>query len=382
MAGDDQPIIAKITEELTPSLSLWFGPDAIFAETHPDLSIRRWSFFLRYPIALPADASKHILVKIPRQPEMQTLEEAVAAQHLRATQQQEYEMLRAMAEAFSEQGNQTCCAIRPLTYLTDWNALVTEELSAQPLKDLIMRPQIVLGRPRSWFRLETALTGAGRWLRIFHEQLGALRTEPLSLDMMQREVDQTLDRLVYTSVVQPVDLTSVRASANRIMAGLLHEPVPTAILHGDFNCANILVTPDMRVTALDNNNSLRAPVYNDLAKLITDLATRKVQVFSQGLFVPGPSLARCQHAILAGYFADEPYNIQVLNFACALAVIRKWALDEQALLRAAVRFPMVVPLLRPLLRRYFWQVTSFYLRAATPVDSRWDWRGGLKYGNA
>jgi hypothetical protein len=366
IAGEAEQLIPQVTAALSAQLSAWFGVGATFSTPQPKLSPRRWSVFLHYPVQRPTGAPTTILVKIPRRPEIPTLAEAIAAEKLRLACQQEYQTLAAIAATHTAHASQSCTAIRPLAYLSDCNALVMEELQATPLKSLILTPQTLLARPAHQARIETTLTRAGQWLRIFHQNLGKSRSEPHAVDHLQQDVDQALQRLSALLPAQTT-LAPLQAALNTTLHTLQSVPLPVALLHGDFNCANILVAPDGRVAVLDNNTDLSGVIYHDLAKLLCDLATRKVQVLSQGLFLRPAHLARYRQALLTGYFGADAYQAQALDLALAVAILRKWTQDEQLLASMTGAKRLAAATLTPLLRRYFQQLVWSHLQPATPV---------------
>lgn len=351
----DRAIAAQIVARIVARLPEWFD-GATLAVSLPEVQVRQWSFFLRYPLRTADGKAGAVLVKIPREPGITTLGQAVAAAHLAPVTRQEYETLQAMAAVFAGEGA-PLGAIRPLVYLAEWNALVMEELPARPLKKLLLQPRMALGLPQDWQPFEAALASAGRWLRTFHEQLGERRTEPPGAWELRTEIERELGRLA------PLDAAPLRVAFDRALVAVTQRPMPVATLHGDFNCANILVLRDGCVAALDPNDSKRGPIYLDLGTLVADLATRKVQVLSNGLFVRRSRLENCRAAVLEGYFGAKPADIQMLDLACALAVVRKWALEEQTLTRARGARRLAARAYAVLMRRYFSRLVRRYLRS-------------------
>lgn len=360
-AIERHPVVGQITDRIEKHLAEWFGEGAVLAASLPAVQARKWSYMMRYEVHVPAGADTALLVKIPREPGIQTLDGAVKAEQWYAATRLEYDTLQAIATTFTADGAEIFCTIRPLVYLPAWNAIVMEEMPAEPLKTAMLRGRMILGIESDWQQFETALNRAGHWLRIFHERLGNPAFQPFDAAEAQAEIERDLSRLEGLTD-QQVELEPLRAAFERAVGGLSRVAVPVAALHGDFNCANILLSSDGRVSALDMNNNLRGSVYQDLATLVTDLFTRKVTFVAYGLFARSRHLERGARAVLEGYFGGEPWNDALLNVACALAVVRKWIQDEEALAQGSAASRLLKLPLRLGIRRYFWHLICRYLR--------------------
>lgn len=350
----NDPYIEQLTNRVSASLGEWLGRGATLDAPTPQMARLRQSFFLRYAVRMPDGASKTLIVKIPRQPGMTTLAQAIAATQLYAATQREYASLVAVADAFADAGSAHFC-IRPLTYLADWNALVMPAEPAQSLKQILLRPQMLFDLDRDWLLFERALTRAGAWLKIFHTRLGDAQIESLNARDLQNELDQEIDRLAR-ALPSTFDLRGLRDAFAQVISEVAGTPMPMVTLHGDFNCGNILVAPDGRVGAIDTKRRTRGSIYVDLATLVTDLLTRKLQVVSRGAFIRPQRLARCQEAILKGYFDSLRYDVRLLNLFSALAAVRKWTLDEEMLASARGINRLGAPFIRMQVRPYFQKV--------------------------
>ncbi len=350
------PLVCQITAQLGCAVPEWFG-SGVSLVPQPEMRQREWSFLIRYPLRGML-AGRALIVKIPREPSMESVEEAVAAQHLYAVGMGEYQTLCAIAVAFEQERS-----VRPLDYWPLWNALVMEEVEAPSLKSLFLRPVMALNRSQEWQPFEEALKASGQWLRHFHEEVGTLRYQPLERAALQQPIGHLLDQLAALSGgTQP--RAPLRAALARAMQQVNEEVVPTTMLHGDFNCANILVDRAGTIFVLDPNGDQRGPAYQELARLITDLSTRKEQVLSYGRFARPTRLARCRAAVVRGYFAGNPYDKHLLNLFCAVAVLHKWVENERTLASASGGARGAATLLAPLLRRYFAGVILRFLESA------------------
>jgi hypothetical protein len=359
-AIERHPVVTQITQELEAHLADWFGEGTTLTTPLPVIQSRKWSYLMRYGVRMPAGLDTALLVKIPREPGILTLDGAIKAEQWYAATRLEYDTLQAIATTFTEVSTEIFCTIRPLVYLPQWNAIVMEEMPAQPLKSALLKGRMIVGMAEDWHQFETALNRAGCWLRIFHEKLGNLTYQPFNAVDVRAEIERDLNHLEAVTA-RKVDTKTLRVAFERSLIALQKASVPVAALHGDFNCANILLSPDGRVSALDMNNNLRGSVYQDLATLITDLFTRKQAFMAYGLFVRNHRLERGADAVLEGYFGAEPYNQELLNVACALAITRKWIRDEEALAQSSAAVRLLNLPVRFGIRRYFWHLISRYL---------------------
>ncbi|HEX8683674.1 MAG TPA: phosphotransferase [Ardenticatenaceae bacterium] len=356
------PVVIQITDYLTGHVAGWFGENARLAEGDPSVTERTWSYMMRYEIAVPDGADTALLVKIPREPGIVTLDGAVKAERWYRATRLEYDTLQAIATTF--EGEEGFCSIRPFAYVPEWNALVMEEMPSQTLKKALLQRRMVLGGAEEWQTFETVLNRAGQWLRIFHDRLGNPESEPFDVAGARGEIERELSRL-DVATRQQVDARPLRAAFDRALAGLQRAVVPIATLHGDYNCVNVLVCADGRVSALDMNESVRGSIYQDLATLLTDLSTRKAIALVYGLTGKGRRLERCSGAVLKGYFGQQPYNREVLNLACALAVVRKWTRDEEAMAGGKATVRLLKWPVRYGFRRYFGRLAYVFLNAET-----------------
>lgn len=357
-------VIEQITTYIQSCLSAWFGNGASLALAAPGLRRRKWSFFIRYLVNRPAAPPLGLLVKVPRLKQMASLADAAAAQELVPFTQIEYETLVQVSAAFEREGMHAFRAIRPVAFLARWNAIVMEELPSQPIKNLLSRPGMILGIEEDWRPLINALLNAGRWLRIFHTQIGRVEMQPLLDQHIGREIEETVTELEQENHGR-ADLEPTRQMLKSRLEHIGDIFVPVANLHTDMTCANIFVTPDGRVGVLDPGASVRAPVYKDLAVILNDVRTRFVQVMTNGRGYPAERLEECKRAVLQGYFGAAPFDEDVLALYSALAVIHKWAQDEREL-RETRGSRLVAPLVSPYLRGFF---RSELMRYLSPVEA-------------
>lgn len=357
---NERAIISAITAHITSRLTEWFGQGAVLTGQRPEFRQLRRSFFIHYRVHSVSGGPKCLLIKVPRRPEKARLAQTILPGPHHAATQREYESLERIWVAFGQDGSGAYCVIRPLEYLPSWNAIAMEALEARSLKEALLRPRIVLGLARDWERIESAFERAAGWLGTFHERLGDRRPEYFPVEEARTEITQALDRLASAASRQ-IDLEPLRQAFAHVLDTLRGSTVPTATLHGDFYSSNILLTASGQVGAFDTKRLARGPVYVDLAALITDPVTRKIQVLSQGLFIRDQWLEGCQAATLRGYFGPEAWDRRALDLYCGLAVVRKWALDEEMMAVTSGLRRLAAYLAAPWVRRYFGQACRRYL---------------------
>jgi hypothetical protein len=350
MNDDDSFIAEQLAHALRTHLTQWYGHDADFVSLVPSVSRRPWSYLLRYQIAVQDGAGQSLLVKIPREPGIDTLAQAVKAEQWYRATELEYQTLRAIEAVFAKEA-QDFCSIRALAYLGEWNALVMEEMPASPLREVLLRPIGVLGSgaERRW--REMVMRRSGRWLRIFHTALGEPATDVNWITQTRAQVGHELLCLEH-AMSRRANLAPLRSAFERVLARQ-RENVPVATLHGDYSCANVLVRPDGRISVLDMNENVRGSVYQDLATLVVDLRTRKALVIRYAGLLQTRRLAELAGPVLEGYFGAEAHDAEALHLACALAVLRKWRQDEEAVLAARLGRAVPQRIVRHVFRRYY-----------------------------
>jgi len=355
---DTSPVLGQIAMQVQSAVPSWFGDGAVLCSTLPEIYQRRWSFMLRFLVQDEREQQTAILVKIARHEEM-ALEQATKEQSLLQRTEREYEMLSSIERIFkTHDGDWPFCFIRPLALMEQWNALVTEELQAQPLKEHLLRMRMGLGYVPAWRSFEEILKRSARWLRIYHEQMGDVNSEPLSQIGLWEKVEHILQQLENVASVD--DLEFIGNSVMQELKESANIEVPLAMLHGDFHCANILVMPDGRVGALDAD-CVRGPIYEDIAKLIADLETRSVQMLTRGRFIRSGQMQRCVATILDGYFGSEELNRKLLELFTVMAVLNKWVMDEGALSQTVGFQRLLRKLVASWRRQYFSRLVRHHL---------------------
>jgi hypothetical protein len=348
--------IYQSVNELVPS---WYGPTACLSERLPDLVRNRHSFMVRFEVRRKNGDPVKILGKIPTYKTTANLAESIAHPVLRNNAFRQFEWLAGIRQVFAAVGaDEEFCLIRPLGYLADTNAIIMEEIDGKTLKSIIPRP--LISTDIDYQRFDGYLRQCGKWLRIFHDQMGSLEIEPYPTEVIRRRIQETLCALAEITS-GAVAVSALQSAFSDILIELAGRPVAMSMEHGDMQCSNILVDHRARVGPIDPEVYERGPIYADLATLITDPVTRKNQVFSHGLYRPSWRLRQIEQACLRGYFGGQPYDRPVLGLHCALACAQKWLLDEQIIMASSGASANAARSWRPVMRHYFEQVIRGYL---------------------
>jgi Ser/Thr protein kinase RdoA (MazF antagonist) len=241
--------------------------------------------------------------------------------------------------------SQNLCAVRPLSYWPEWNAIAMEELKCRPLSAFHPRMSIQALRGPGAIAFETLLERAGRWLSIFHRTMGEMQIEPVSMPLLKSEFEDRLSQL-QEFLGPRKELIHVRKMFMERIDAFQDASLPLVRLHGDFKSSNILISTDGRLAAVDTKMRYRGPIYMDIAKLLCDLQTDHFSAMTLGVFAHSHAWRK---AFLSGYFGPEPCNERALQIYSVLAALDKWTWDEKLL---APRGPRYAPV-RLLLRRHF-----------------------------
>ena len=272
---------------------------------------RAWSYQFHFTVE-EGGRRRELIAKIPRWEEAPTLEQALLAGPQSATRE-EHRLLGEVEEMVTASGDAGLSAIPVLAYLPGLNAIVTGKIEAVPLRArLVVRSA------------ESSLAAAGRWLHRFHTEVGGAHSGSL-------DARDLATRLVEAAGALP-NASGVTAAAATIAAraeSLQGAEVTLAALHGDFNLSNVLVDAEGRVAVLDPNLE-EGPVFEDAAKLLTDLRARRTRALTRGV-VGSRHLAVRERAFLAGYRMDDG---PLLRFFRAAATVRRWIEAEERIVAA------------------------------------------------
>jgi len=364
LSEQDKLLIRRISEEIYARGEDWFGGHAKIKKTSPRITRLKNSFFLRYELSGNGIKLGTILVKIPREPGMEYLVQAVIPkQELVDRSISEFEMLEEVFNVVMKLKILALTAIRPLFYYPQWNAIVMEELPSRSLEDYGNDLATRLGiRPRTRL-FEEALYRTGQWLRMYHETLGRWRLEPFQANEVFQSVTQLIDQL-DEMVENQIDFGVIHEQFTSILNQLNGFVVPHVKLHGDLFFQNVIVTPDLRVALLDLNSQNWGPIYSDLSTLITELIEQKLKLSSFGFLMRRVELRRLVQIIVDGYSSREMDDQTILSLYCARSILGMWRWYEQRYKFASGKKKILFSFLNPIIRRYLHQEVNYFLSRA------------------
>lgn len=236
----DDPLFAPVLQRLATEREKLFGSERARLEPVQRLS-RRYSEVLRLRVD-DGERKSYAFLKVNRVASGISSDPAQLRRNLLqdfAHQQQAYESMR---------GNNVLAVARPIACFPDEFAVITEEVSGQPLEDAIRAHNL-----DAWLGDDAALQltfeRVGAWLRTFQERRPMQGT--VSVSALRSYVDVRLQHVVahggaFGAEQRRLVLRRFDALASEVRAEELAE-VP---IHGDLSLENVLVD-GQRVTAID-----------------------------------------------------------------------------------------------------------------------------------
>jgi predicted transcriptional regulator len=345
---DYEFLLSKLTPKIQANLPDWYGLDAKLSGP-PKIREREWSFFIRYPIRVSKAQDRAVLVKIRRCNSEMNIARAVANDLLKEEVKNEYNLLVKIKQTLTEEGNEFFFAINPLTYYNDLNALVMEEADIRPLKTYFRSPDMWIRNKRIAF--ENLLEHAGKWLRVYHDQIWDVKEKgDFFSNTLYENAQENLEQIKKTYSCS--NLTHAQKLLDELYRRYKGAILPHRNIHGDFNCANIFVTGDGKICSLDPKNSFGA-IYIDLAKIMTDLESCINQVLTNRTTAPLGILKSLNLSVLKGYFNQQPIDNVALDLFRILSLIEKWREDENKLEQSIGKPASFYYLAAPQMRNYF-----------------------------
>lgn len=352
-SGKDASILNTITTQITQHLDEWYGSSSELASSLPEIRSYANSFILRYEVKR-ADGNKAILVKIRRNPKMESLAQAIAAAEIHVNIPDEYKTLRRVYERIGD-GHTNFTAIRPLTYIEAYFAIVMEEFPAKSLRQLLYEHR----NHAHWDELKGNARKAGELLRFFHAGVHTITETPYTAKNILADVEGYASQLErYTR--GRVNATSiVNAFADKLSTRDIRS-ILCSEAHQDMTSDNVLCSQNGKVCLIDIKTK-PAPIYSDLALLLIHPESFRDQIFRAGRYFSPSLLKEYRNAILAGYFAESPMDPFLVNAFCALRVLDKWTMHEELLNRYKRLKRLVTRPLAPFVTYYFHGLFDRYL---------------------
>jgi thiamine kinase-like enzyme len=363
MALSDREWTTKLTEAVSSAVPDIFGKDACLASNEPERIDRRYSFMFRYRVESLQAGTHTVLVKIPHESWMQTMDEAITSEHIRDVTQGEYDVMTSIANVIDSSNVPGLFAIRPGACFPELGALLVEEYPLRMLKTSLTSIPIVFGVQKAWVEFEDQLERAGIWLRVIHTSFGDRQTTPLSNLGIQVQLESEFE--IIEKILNSRSLPALRTHFQSLFASLQTSEIPLASLHNDYHLGNVFVMKDGRVGVIDPNWVEREPIYEDLSSLLIDPVTRKQQVMSLGLTFRPSLYKRYEDAVLRGYFGDVKVPHSLIYFYSALDSLVKWRMNEEVLNESgSILHTILSALIKPYMRFYFQRLIKNFLEKA------------------
>jgi hypothetical protein len=360
MPETDAVIIDRLTRTLNSFVPSAFGTGYSLLPSKPVRVDRRYSFTFRYWMMDKGGKIHPLFVKIPHPSTMNTMEEAITSDRLRAEIKHESEIMRTIASVISRANHPGLFALDPGGVCLEFNAIVMEEIRLTMMKDYLVKWGILSGKPSDWENFEKLLNLAGGWLKIIHDEFHQGRFATLSDLRMDEMITSEFEALEKMSGFR---LAKLRSLFFEVCNSCKTIRIPISALHNDFHLGNIFVTEEGQVGALDPNWKDEGPIFEDLSSLLIDPLTRKFQVVFFGLLFRPSFYRRFEKAVLRGYFGEQASPPRLLFFYCAFSVLVKWRMNEEAIRRIRFRpFAIAGSLASKYFRLYFSWLIREYLR--------------------
>lgn len=266
---------------------------------------RIWSW--EFPIRVGGSFEADLLLKIPRWPEAQTLEGAVAAGEQPSTVA-EYEALVSIGNAVADSADPGLTMVEPIAFLPAVNGILMRRLEGRSLRRAV--------RPGSRGRdIATLFSRVGRLVNLIHG-IGSPSRRSIDGEVVAAEVGE-----VAVAAQQKVPelgfLLRRLAGVGEALDGVAE---PVGRVHGDLNMSNVLVDQAGRVAVIDPNPA-EGPQLADVALLSGDIRFDRWQLAPAGWIVSTAGRGRWAAALQS---ASGVENEIAWPFREALALGERW----------------------------------------------------------
>ena len=352
----DQAIIGEITNKIRASLGEWYGHGARLNTSAPEIRTYQYCFMLRYLVAISATQQKAILVKIRRNPKMDSLHQAIQSD-IHQTMIVEYQTLEFLYDRLRSAGKDFG-AIRPLLFMQKYFAILMEEYPSRTMTQLMENQR---SNKVDWesSELRDAARKTGRWLYYFHHHINTATERPYTGRDILEEMQPYAEK-IETSSQGRVRARPILDAFGSKLQTLPIERVLFSQCHLDMTTNNVLYSEAGKVCIIDMKNR-SAPVYADLGLILTYPETSKAQIFSGGMHYAETLLQKYRSEIITGYFDREPGNEALVRVYSALKVVDKWSMYEELMGRyKGLKRALSIPA-GPLVSAYFQKLLKKHL---------------------
>jgi len=223
----------------------------------------------------------------------------------------EHQATRALYDALNQDA--AIGAVRPLAFLPEHRALVTEEVPGRPFGALLL--------DSSWADADllAVATRVGAWARMYQEVGGP--AEPVSLAEHRRYIDHRLE-LLQGRVLTAAERAAALARFDELAGAIGAAQIPGVAIHADLTPMNVIVGPEGRVTVLDFTMAKSGTTVHDLSHIYFHLDLLAARRRGRTAV-----LHALQAAMLVGYrsdlSADDPlFRLMLLQHGvCHVALL-------------------------------------------------------------
>lgn len=320
--NDLKAFLNILTPRIRADLDRWYGENAKLCG-EPVFQARDWSFFIRYFIQDSEGEDKVILVKI-RHLENMNISDAIKNPRMFEETKNEFESLGKLRNIFFDINDNSFYTIKDLAWYEDINAIVMEEADIHTLKSHYQEPSFwFIQQAQEKFKRNLWLTG--RWLHIFHTNIGLIQDGSVFNENLYKNVLLNLENI--QSFTNHTILSFTKILIQDLYKIYSKRKSPYGVIHDNFTTSNVFLTSDERICSFDPHNKV-GPLSLDLAKFITDMETNRFQVITNGLALPTPKMEEFIDSFINGYFREESQDEYYLQFYRLISLIQKWEENE------------------------------------------------------
>ena len=299
-----------LAAELHPLLVQRYGPGVEIHLDHLDVVERRRAVSVGVPVRVRGVPTR-LQVTIPRPGAEPTVD--------RARQQERIQHSAVLERAFAGTGH---LVVGMVGHLPTLDAIVTEHVEADPLRELLVQASDRSGPPS--IVMEEVYRRLGQWLGHYYVQVGQaqiLRATPAQLLAF---AEFELDRLV--ELTDAIDHDRLRRRVDGLLMGLATTDVVFAHPHGKLQAGTVLITADGRPTVVGpiTGGDRWAPLVFDLATLLVDPIITRRQWMWHLPAVEDHTIGRWNYVLLANILPPEFQDPNLVELGCLIAVLHKW----------------------------------------------------------
>lgn len=238
--------------------------------------------------------------------------------------EREYQALTTIEKQFNGLHDDRFGVVRPLDYISELNATITEGVRAISMKRTFRRVSRFHPLPPPP-ALPAALSNSGAWLREYQKlpaSLGSVRTTRDDFMAAIEELCYALGPISQSKAFLSAVPSQIDGPARQLLPSFL----PLGAAHGDFGQSNVLLDKTGRIYVLDTAGGWHVPVFEDLAYFVVGMECSRLQILTDGVAFSVHELALARQAFLRGYFGGEgePPAFQLYEI---LLVLEKWAAE-------------------------------------------------------